>query len=121
MKKILFYITIALAIFSSNSICAESADLESGIRMAQNDYAFDVSQQSNDNLIFDVCIEDFSDDDDDSDESENKKLSSGKTSSNTTTFIVQNHLENTFKNILSSDFSFPCKTSRHIFFCVFRI
>jgi hypothetical protein len=88
MKKILFYITIALAIFSANSICAKGTNVESGIRMDQNDFAFDTAQSSNEHLIFDICLEDFSDDDDDSDDSENEKLSSGKTSANNTSFIV---------------------------------
>ena len=71
MKKILFYISIALAILLPNSFCAQGATLEFGFKAAQHNYGFDTKQNS-ENLIFDVCLEDLSEDDDSTD-SERKK------------------------------------------------
>lgn len=119
MKKVLFYISIVLAILSAHSICAKSADSEFGFRLVQNNFAFYATQPSADNLVFDAILEDFSDDD--SDDSENEKDASANVPSRNTSLNTQNQSESPFKNVLSPNFFFPRKTSLHILLCVFRI
>jgi hypothetical protein len=119
MKKILFYITLALAILLPNSFCAQGAALESGFNIAQHNDGF-VTQQSSQDLIFDVCLEDVSEDDD-SNESERKKTSSAQTTLNSTFLLAQNHSENFLKKVLTAHLFFPRKTSIFILLCVFRL
>jgi hypothetical protein len=119
MKIILFYITIALAIFLPNSFSAQGATSEFGFKITHHNDGF-VTKQSSQGLIFDVCFEDFSDDDD-SNESERKKTSSAQTTLNSTFLLAQNHSENFLKKVLTAHLFFPRKTSIFILLCVFRL
>ena len=119
MKKILFYITIALAILLPNSFCAQGATLAFGFKAAQHNYGFN-TKQCDDNLIFDACIEDFLDDDD-SNDSERKKASSPQLSPNNTYLVAQNYCRNVLNKVLAAHLFFPSKTALFIFICVFRL
>jgi hypothetical protein len=119
MKKILFYITIALAILLPNSFSAQGATSEFGFNITQHNDGF-VAQQNSHDLIFDACVEDFSDDDD-SNESERKKTSSAQTTLNSTFLLAQNHSENFLKKVLTAHLFFPRKTVLFILLCVFRL
>jgi hypothetical protein len=119
MKKILFYITIALAILLPNSFCAQGAILESGFNITQHNYGFDTKQNS-ENLIFDVCLEDLSEDDE-SNESERKKTSSPQFLLNNTFLLAQNYPENFLNKVLATHLFFPSRTALFIFICVFRL
>ncbi len=119
MKKILFYLTIALAIFFTNSHCAQDVETELGFKIAQQGYTFDYYQLSNEYLIFADCLEDILEDN--SIDSEKKKPSSGKTAYYNTSFIGQIFSNNNFKKTLPAKLFFPYHTSLFIFICVFRL
>jgi hypothetical protein len=119
MKKILFYITIALAILLPNSFCAQGATLAFGFEAAQHNYGFNTKQSDN-NLIFDLCLEDLSEDDDSTD-SERKKASSAQLSLNNTFLVAQNYSKNVLNKVFAAHLFFPSKTALFIFLCVFRL
>ena len=116
MKKILYYITIALAILLPNSFCAQGATLESGFKTTQHCYGFD-TEQNDGNLIFDACIEDFSEDDD----SERKKAPSAQLSLNDIFLVAQNYSKNVLNKVFAAHLFYPSKTALFIFLCVFRL
>ena len=118
MKKILFYLNIAGAIFFLNSLCAQDVKPELGFGIALQECAFDACSLNSDNLFFDACLEDISDED--STDSEREKLSSGKTSYFNTSFVAQN-FSYYFYKIFPTKLSFPRKASLLIFICTFRI
>jgi hypothetical protein len=120
MKKILFYITIALAaLLLPNSFCTQGATSELDFKIAQQTNGF-VTQHNHQNVIFDACFEEFSEDDD-SDDSERKKDSSPQCIASNNSFLAHNHFENFLKKVLTAHLFFPRKTSIFILLCVFRL
>ena len=119
MKKILFYLNIAWAICSPNSLYAHDVEPESGFKIAQKGYTFDVCPSKSENVFLDVCLEDLTDDD--SNDSEGKKLSSGNTSAYNTSFIPQNYYDNKFEKTFPVNHFLRHRTPLFIFICVFRI
>ena len=119
MKKILFYLSIALAIFSPNSLCAHDTELQSGGKIAERECAFDNGQSNSDNLFFDVCLEYLSEDD--SNDSERKKSSFGKKAHFNTRFISQSLFDNTFNKVFPPKFLFLRKIPLFVFINVFRL
>lgn len=119
MKKILFYLSIALAIFSPNSLCAHVTELQSGCKIVEHDYAFDCCESNSENLSFEACLEDLCDDN--SNDSERKKLSLGKTSHSNTSFGAQIFFDNTYKKVFPTQFLFLRRTPLFIFIGVFRL
>ncbi len=119
MKKVLFYLNIALAIFFLNSLCATGVHTESGFKTATQEYAFDSNQISSENPFFDIYFEDILEDD--LTDSERKKPASVQISQYNASFVAQNFSDNNFKEQLPADHFFPCKASIITFLCVFRI
>ena len=119
MKKILFFLSIAFAIFSPNTLCADDTELQSGCKIAEHESAFDCSQSNRDNLFFDIYFEDLSNDD--SNDSERKKFSSAKIAHFNTYILAQNFPNNTFIKVFSTKFLFLRKTPLYIFINVFRL
>ena len=119
MKKILFYLIIAFAIFSPNSLCAHDTGLQSGGKIAERECAFDDGQSNNDNLFFDVCFEDLSEDD--SNDSERKKPFFEQKAHFDTRFISQSIFDNTFKKVFPPKFLFLRKIPLFVFISVFRL
>jgi hypothetical protein len=119
MKKVLFYLNIAFAIFFLNSLYATGAFPELGFKTAQQGYAFDSYPLSSENIFFDACLEDVFEDD--LSESEKKKCTFGQISHHYTSFIAQKNSKNDFKIFLPADHFFPRKAPLLTFLCVFRI
>ena len=119
MKKVLFYLNIALAIFFLNSLCATGVHTESGFKTATQEYAFDSNQISSENPFFDICFEDILEDD--MTDSERKKSASVQISQFNTSFVAQNFSDNSYKKPLPAEHFLPCKSSLITFLCVFRI
>ncbi len=119
MKKILFFLSIAFAIFSPNTLCAHDTELQSGCNITEHEYAFDSGQSNSDNLLFDVCFEDLCDDD--SNDSVRKKDSSGKTPHSYAAFFVQNLSDHFFTKVLYTKFFSQCRTPLFIYINVFRL
>ena len=119
MKKVLFYLGIAAAIFYLNSTRAQDSDLLSGCKIAEQKYSFDCGQSNNDKLIFDICLENLYEDD--SNDSEKKKLSSGNSSAYNTSLVAQNFSYNNLNTVFPTNLFFPNRTPLFILICVFRI
>lgn len=119
MKKILFYLSIALAIFSLISLCAQDTGLQSGCKIAEHEYTFDCGESNSDKLFFDACLEDLYDDG--SNDSEKKKLSSVKISHSNTSFSAQIFIDNTYKKVFPTQFLFLRRIPLFIFISVFRL
>jgi hypothetical protein len=119
MKRILFYLYIALAIFFQNSLCAQEVGHKSGFKPAQYEFNFAFFQLSSKTLIFDYCLEDIFEDD--SSDSERKKPSSGKISCYNSSFVAHNFSAHYLKKILPTKLFFSILTSLFIFICVFRL
>jgi hypothetical protein len=120
MKKILFYISIAFAMFSPNSLNALSGEHELGVKSTQRHFTVEAGQTSSNHISIEARLEDFSDDDD-SNESERKKPSLGNSSAFDTSILTQNYSENNFNGILTAHFLYPSRTPLFIFICEFRI
>jgi hypothetical protein len=119
MKKIIFYLSIAFAIFSPNSLCAHDTELQSGCKIAEHECAFDYAHSNSDLLFFDICLEDLTDDD--SNDSERKKHSSGKKAHSNVPDLVQNFLNIAFIKVFPTHFLFLRSTPLFIFIKVFRL
>jgi hypothetical protein len=120
MKKILFYITIALsALLLPNSFSTQGATSELGFKLAEHTNSF-ATQHDDQNAIFDACFEEVSEDDD-SDDSERKKDPSPQSIVSNKPILAQNHSENSLKKILTAHLFFPRKTALFILLCVFRL
>ena len=116
MKKVLFYLGIAAAIFYLNSTRAQDSDLLSGCKIAEQKYSFDCGQSNNDKLIFDICLENLYEDD--SNDSEKKKLSSGNSSAYNTSLVAQNFSYNNLNTVFPTNLFFPNRTPLFILICV---
>jgi hypothetical protein len=120
MKKILFYITLALAAFLlPKSFCTQGATSELGFKLAEHTNGL-ATQHNHQNIIFDDCFEEVFEDDD-SDDSERKKDASPQCNVCNKSFLAQNNFENFLKKILTAHLFFPLKTALFIFLCVFRL
>jgi hypothetical protein len=120
MKKILFYITIALAAFLlPKPFCTQGAISELGFKIVQDTNGF-ATQSNHQNIVFDTCFEEFSEDDE-SDDSERKKDSSLQYIAKNTSFLVQKYSKNFLEKVLTAHLFFPRKTALFIFLCVFRL
>ena len=119
MKKILFYLSIALAIFTQNSSGVQENKLGLGFKIVEHQYAFHPCEPNSHNLAFEACLEDRTDDD--SNDSERKKHSSGKISHSNAAFFAQNFSDHFFKKVLHPKFFSQCRTPLFIFINVFRL
>lgn len=119
MKKILFCLTIALAIFFPKSFSAQNATPQPEHKIARQEMTFQYSQLSSENPFFDDCLADLSDDN--TTHSDRKKLSSAKTSSHNASFVTHNISGNSFKKRLPADFFFPLRAPLFIFISVLRL
>ena len=119
MKKVLFYLNIALAISFLNSFCATGAHPKSGFKTAQQEYAFDSNQLSCESPFFDIYFEEVFEDD--ITDSESKKPDLGQIFQHNNSFLAQYFPDTLYKELLPAEHFFPCKASLITFLCVFRI
>ncbi len=114
MKKILFFLNIALAVFCVYYFCAPIMKQELSCKTAQQSFNTSHKEIS----IFEILAEDFTDD---SDDSEKEKPAFTQNSLPTLLFTAQNFLNNNFQKTAISNSSFLFSIAIIILFCIFRI
>ena len=119
MKKILFYLSIALAIFTQNSSGVQDNKLGLGFKIVEHQYAFNRCEPNSYNLIFEACLEDRTDDD--SNDSERKKHSLGNMFLTNAAFFTQNISDHFYKKVRYPKFFSQCRIPLFIFINVFRL
>lgn len=119
MKKILFYISITLALLLPDFFLGQGATQAAYSNVMQHNDAFN-TQQTNNYLLFDAFFEAFSEDDD-SNESERKKDSSAQFIPYNKSFLAPNHPKYFLSKVLTAHIFFSRRIVIFLLLCVLRL